>query len=86
MGVPLPEPVKHAVTTRWGSRLALLAAGVLFVSGVVTVQWTDSRPHLKVNRERAEAVKEAIVEEAHKLGVEKADRGDAPGFFGNRTK
>ena len=48
-------------------------------------QWSDYRPHLKVNRERAEEVKEAIVDQAHKLGIEKADRSDSPGFFGRRT-
>jgi hypothetical protein len=73
-----PAPVKRALTTRWGARLAFVAAVVLFVSGVVTVQWTDSRPHLSFNRQRAKQVKEAIVEEAYKLGIEKADRRDAP--------
>ncbi len=83
--VGMPEPVKKAVSTRWGSRIALVAAMLLFVSGIVTVQWSDYRPHLKINRERAEEVKEAIVDRASKLGIEKADRSDAPGFFGRRA-
>ncbi len=77
-GCGCPAPVKRALTTRWGARLAFVAAVVLFVSGVVTVQWTDSRPHLSLNRQRAKQVKQAIVEEAYKLGIEKADRRDAP--------
>ena len=77
-GAGAPQPVKRALTTRWGARLAFVAAVVLFVSGVVTVQWTNSRPHLSLNRQRAKQVKEAIVEEAYKLGIEKADRRDAP--------
>ena len=62
--VGMPEPVKKAVSTRWGARIALVAAVLLFVSGIVTVQWSDYRPHLKINRERAEEVKEAIVDRA----------------------
>jgi hypothetical protein len=83
--VGMPEPVKKAVSTRWGARIALVAAVLLFVSGVVTVQWSDYRPRLKINRERAEEVKEAIVDQAQKLGIEKADRSDAPGFFGRKA-
>ena len=83
--IGMPEPVQLAVRTRWGARLALVGASLLFVSGVVTVQWTDYCPHLKFNAERAEQVKEEIVEEAGKLGVEKADRSDSPGFFRQPT-
>jgi hypothetical protein len=79
--IGMPAPVQKAVKTRWGARIALVAATLLFISGIVTVQWTDYCPHLKFNRERAEEVKEEIVEQANKLGVEKADRSDSSGFF-----
>jgi hypothetical protein len=78
MGAGAPAPVRRAVSTRWGARLALLAAVGLFVSGVVTVRWTDNRPHLEVNRERAKEVKDAIVERVEKVTIEKADRRDGP--------
>ena len=83
--IGMPAPVQNAVKTRWGARFALIGAMLLFVSGIVTVQWSDYRPHLKFNSERAqevkEEVKEAIAERAGKLGVEKADRSDSPGIF-----
>ena len=83
--IGMPAPVQNAVTTRWGARFALVGAMLLFVSGIVTVQWSDYRPHLKFNSERAqevkEEVKEAIAERAGKLGIEKADRSDAPSIF-----
>ncbi len=74
----LPEPVRRAMSTRWGSRLTLLAAVALFATGVVTVQWSNNMPHLSVNRERAKEMKEAVVERVENLKVEKADRRDAP--------
>jgi hypothetical protein len=83
--IGMPEPVQAAVRTRWGARFALVGAGLLFVSGIVTVQWTNYCPHLKFNAERAEQVKEEIVEQAEKHGVEKADRSDASGFFRQPT-
>ena len=82
--IGMPEPVQEAVRTRWGARFALVGAGLLFVSGIVTVQWTNYCPHLKFNSDRAEQVKEEvkrIVEQAEKFGVEKADRSDSSGFF-----
>jgi hypothetical protein len=81
----MPEPVQLAVRTRWGARLALVGAMLLFVSGIVTVQWSNYAPHLKFNSDRAEQVKEEIVEQAEKLGVEKADRSDSSGFFRKPT-
>ncbi|HTU27185.1 MAG TPA: hypothetical protein VMF30_17390 [Pirellulales bacterium] len=81
----MPRPVQQVVGTRWGARIALGAAAALFVSGVVTVQWTGYAPHLQFNQERAaevkEEVREAVVEQAQKLGVEKADRSDSSGFL-----
>jgi hypothetical protein len=74
----VPQPVKRALMTRWGARIAFVVAVALFISGVVKVQWSDNRPHLSINHERAQEMKAAIVEEAHHLGIEKADRRDAP--------
>jgi hypothetical protein len=76
--VGTPEPVRRAMSTRWGSRLTLLAAVVLFATGVVTVQWSNYVPHLSVNRQRAEEVKEAVVERIGNVKLQKADRRDAP--------
>lgn len=56
----LPAPIRDVVVSRWGARLSLLAAAALAASGVLTVQWTDGKPKVQVNRERA-------VEVEHKL-------------------
>jgi hypothetical protein len=77
-GVGAPKPVKRWLTTRWGARLAFVGAVALFVSGVVTVQWSGYSPHLSVNRQRAKEVKDAIAQRVEAIKIEKADRRDAP--------
>jgi hypothetical protein len=58
--IAMPAPVRDVVVSRWGARVSLALAGVLIASGVLTLQWTDGKPHVQVNRERA-------VEVEHKL-------------------
>ncbi len=49
----MPAPVRDAVTSRWGARLSLLIGAALVASGVVTLQWSDGKPKVQINRERA---------------------------------
>ena len=52
----MPSPVRDIVGSRWGARFSLMVAGVLLASGILTLQWTDGRPHVEVDRDRAAEV------------------------------
>jgi len=56
----LPSPMRSAIGSRWGARLAIVVAIVLFASGIATVDWTGGTPHLKIDRERAQEVRREI--------------------------
>lgn len=59
----MPASVQKVARTKWGARIFLLTGAALFSAGILNVQWTDGRPQLKVDRERAKEVKENIVSE-----------------------
>ena len=59
----MPASVQKVARTRWGARIFLLVGTALFSAGILNVQWTDGRPQLKVDRERAKEVKKNIVSE-----------------------
>ena len=52
----MPAPLRDIVTTRWGARLSLLVVAAMVSSGVLSVDWTDGKPHVQVNKERAREV------------------------------
>jgi endonuclease/exonuclease/phosphatase family metal-dependent hydrolase len=57
----LPAPVGQLVSSRFGPPLILLLlGGGLLGTGIVSVQWTDGRPSVAVDRERASEVKQAV--------------------------
>lgn len=58
----MPAPVRDVVTTRWGSRLALLLGAGLLATGVVSLNWSDGKPHVQFNKERAAEIRHEIEE------------------------
>jgi endonuclease/exonuclease/phosphatase family metal-dependent hydrolase len=57
----LPAPVKQLVGSRFGSPLILLLVGAgLLGSGIVTVQWSNGRPSIAIDRQRAGEVEQAV--------------------------
>jgi hypothetical protein len=69
----LPSPVRNAVGSRWGAPLAILVAIALFASGVVTIDWTGGRPHLKVDRERAQEVRHELRDDVEHIAERQGD-------------
>jgi hypothetical protein len=61
--IAMPAPVQRVVGSRWGARLILLVAPLLFIAGVLTVDWSDGMPKIRVNRQRAQEVRQKIVSE-----------------------
>lgn len=60
--IAMPTPIQQVAGSRWGSRLILLLTPLLFLGGIVTVNWSDGVPHLQINRERAQEVGHNIVD------------------------
>ncbi len=80
----MPAQVKALATRRWVALLLVLVAALAVGTGVLTVQWTDGRPKLRIDRERAAEVKQNIKERIEvakeRLGDNDKDK-DARRFF-----
>jgi hypothetical protein len=63
----LPQPLRKVLGSRWGSRLAILVAIVLFTTGIATIDWTNGSPRLKINRDRAQEVRQEVRERAESV-------------------
>lgn len=63
----LPQPIRTVVSSRWGARLAILVVAALFATGIATLDWSEGWPKLKINRERAQEVREEVRHEAEEL-------------------
>lgn len=62
----LPAPVGQLVSSRFGAPLILLLlGGGLIGTGIVSVQWSNGRPSVAVDRQRAGEVEQAV---AKKIG------------------
>ncbi len=59
-GIGLPAPVRQVAASRWGAPLAIAIVLGLIGTGVATVDWDGWMPHLKINKERAQEVRQSI--------------------------
>jgi hypothetical protein len=86
--IALPAPVRDAVVSRWGARISLIVAAALLASGILTVQWTDGKPHVEVNRERAQQAEHLLEERAeqrlHEFQHQHEDQGGLADRWGFR--
>lgn len=71
----LPAPVRDVASTRWGSRLVLIGGALALASGVLTISWDGSIPHLKVNRDRAQEVQKEITAEVQQFQQQQTQSG-----------
>lgn len=71
----MPSPVRGIVTSRWGAPVFLVVAAALIASGIVTLQWSNGRPHVKVDRERATEVEHKLEERVEQFEGNHADKG-----------
>lgn len=66
----LPAPLRAIVTTRWGARLSLIVAAALIGSGVISLQWTDGKPHVQIDRQRAAEVEQKFEQRVERFEAE----------------
>jgi hypothetical protein len=78
----MPAPLRDIVTTRWGARLSLVVVAAMVSSGVLSVDWTDGKPHVQVNKERAREVENTLEQRL----VGRVDQFDnKPSQFGDKV-
>ena len=77
----LPAPVGQLVSSRFGPPLILLLLGAgTLGTGIVTVQWSNGRPSVAVDRERASEVKQAVAKKIASIREEQAEKGSGLPF------
>jgi hypothetical protein len=62
----MPAPVQKVASSKWGSKILLIAVPVLIASGIITISFTGGMPTVNVNKDRAAAVGRDLSSEAYK--------------------
>ena len=85
----MPAPLRDIVTTRWGARLSLVAVAAMVSSGALSVDWTDGKPHVQVNKERAREVEnnleQRLAGRVDQFDDKHSQFGDKVNQFGNQV-
>jgi hypothetical protein len=63
----MPQPVKKMLGARWIAALIVIAVPVLFVTGVLTLDWEGGRPKVSINRQKAAEVKQELSQDVQAL-------------------
>ena len=63
----MPQPVRSVLGSRLGSLLIMIAAPILLVTGVVSIQWDHGLPKVSVDRQRAKEIEAKAVDSLQKL-------------------
>lgn len=56
-----PAPVRTIASNPFGFRLLMIGGAILMATGIMTLDWSDGMPHLKIDRNKASQVKENLV-------------------------
>ena len=70
----LPSPVRRFLSGRIVAGLIVLCLPLLFISGIVSVDFENGRPHLSFNRDKAKEAKELAEDKIQEL------QGQGSGF------
>jgi hypothetical protein len=60
----LPAPVQKVASSKWGSKLLLVLVPLLVASGVITISFSNGKPSIQVDQQRARVVSEELREDA----------------------
>lgn len=58
-----PAPVRKVASTRWGSKLVLIALAALLAKGILSIQWVDGKPQFSFDRQKAAEVKQELTQD-----------------------
>ena len=74
----MPAPVQRIVGSRWGAPLLLLLLGAgILGSGIVTVHWSEGRPSVSIDRQRASEIKQTLKDRVASIRKQGSDDADA---------
>jgi hypothetical protein len=73
----MPAPVQKVASSKWGSKLLLIAVPVLIASGIISITFSGGMPTVNVNRDRAAAVGRDLTTEAYKAAERVRDYGES---------
>lgn len=65
-----PAPVRKVASTRWGSKLVLIALAALLAKGILSIQWVDGKPQFSFDRQKAAEVKQELTQDLRQKGKE----------------
>lgn len=63
----MPQPVRSLLGNRLVSTLVMIAAPILLVTGVVSIQWDGTLPKVSVDQQRAQEISVQAKESLQKL-------------------
>ena len=63
----MPQPVRSVLGNRLVSTLVMIAAPILLVTGVVSIQWDGAVPTISVDQQRAQQIKAQAKDSLQKL-------------------
>ena len=63
----MPQPVRSILRNRSVSTLIIIAAPILLVTGVVSIQWDSGLPTISVDQQRAQQIRAQAKESLQKL-------------------
>ena len=79
----MPSPAKRFLGNRLIAGLIVLVVPLLFVTGIVTVEFQNGRPHVYFNKQRANEVENNVADKIHDIrGDEKTLGNKASDAFG----
>lgn len=73
----MPAPVQKVASSKWGSKLLLIAVPLLIASGIISISFTGGFPTVNVNHDRAAAVGRDLTTEAYKAAERVREYGES---------
>ena len=75
--IGMPAPVQKVASSKWGSKILLIAVPFLIASGIITISFTGGMPTVNVNHDRAAAVGRDLSTEAYKAAERVRDYSES---------
>ncbi len=64
----LPAPLQRIAETQFGSTVLMLGIPALILAGILQLEWNGGFPQLKIDRDRAQEIRNAAREEISRIG------------------
>jgi hypothetical protein len=75
--IGMPAPVQKVASSRWGSKILLIAVPILIASGIISISFSGGFPTVNLNQDRAAAVGRDLTTEAFKAAERVREYGES---------